>query len=279
VKLLLACLLSALPLLSHALDLPEHRPVPGGVAVIEIARDTQQAPKAWFEERRVITVQDGNRWVAVIGLPLSQDTGKAVLKLRIGDDDEKIKFEIQDKKYPEQRITVKNPRHVNPNKDDLARIAQDSKRIGSAKRHYSETAPVSLKLKPPVYGERSSAFGLRRFFNGEARNPHSGMDIAAATGTPIKAPADGVVIEAGDFFFNGNTIFLDHGQGLVTMYCHMDEIDVDKGDRVKTGDVIGQVGMTGRVTGPHLHWGVILNGNLVDPEFLLSEMPFQNKKN
>ena len=277
-RFLFSCLLYCLPLLSHALDLPEHRPVPGGVAVVEIARDTPQAPRVWFEERRVITVQDGNRWLAIVGLPLRQKTGKAVLSVLIDGNKDKVKFEVENKQYPEQRITVKNPRHVNPNKEDLARIAQDSKRIGTAKRHYSEAAPVNLRLKPPVYGERSSAFGLRRFFNGEARNPHSGMDIAAATGTPIKAPADGVVIEAGDFFFNGNTIFLDHGQGLVTMYCHLNRIDIKQGERVKTGAVIGQVGMTGRVTGPHLHWGVILNGNLVDPELLLSEMPFKPAK-
>ena len=265
-----------LPAISWAVELPEHRPVPGGVAVVEIARDIEQTPKAWFGERQVITVQDGNRWLAIVGLPLGQKTGKASLRVQVGKDSEKVRFEVTDKKYPEQRITVTNPRHVNPNQDDLARISRDSKRIGAAKRHYSDTAPVSLLLKPPVYGERSSAFGLRRFFNNQPRNPHSGMDIAAPSGTPIKAPADGVVIEAGDFFFNGNTLFLDHGQGLVTMYCHMNRIDVEKDKRVKTGEVIGQVGMTGRVTGPHLHWAVILNGNLVDPELLLTEMPFMN---
>ncbi|HXG28307.1 MAG TPA: peptidoglycan DD-metalloendopeptidase family protein [Nevskiales bacterium] len=257
------------------MQLPEHRPVPGGIAVVEIARDTTQAPQAWFEGRRVITVRDGQRWLAVVGLPLSQKPGPASLKLRIGEDDEKLKFEVLDKRYPEQRITVTNPRHVNPNKQDLERIARDSQRISAAKRHYSAAQPASLRLKPPLYGERSSAFGLRRFFNGEARNPHSGLDIAAPTGTPIRAPADGVVIEAGDFFFNGNTIFIDHGQGLITMYCHLNRISARKGQRVKTGEVIGEVGMTGRVTGPHLHWGVILNGNLVDPELLLTEIPFK----
>jgi murein DD-endopeptidase MepM/ murein hydrolase activator NlpD len=275
VKLLGICLLTCFPLLAQALELPLHNPVPGGVAVVEIASNSQTVPKAWFGERRVITVQEGDRWLAIIGLPLNQDIGTAAVRIEIAGDKDKIKFEVVDKKYPEQRITVKNPRHVNPNPDDLKRISSDSKRIGAAKRHYSDTTPTSLRLKPPVYGERSSAFGLRRFFNGEARNPHSGMDIAAATGTPIKAPADGTVIEAGDFFFNGNTVFLDHGQGLVTMYCHMDRIDIKKGATLKTGDVIGKVGMTGRVTGPHLHWGVILNGNLVDPELLLTEMPFK----
>jgi murein DD-endopeptidase MepM/ murein hydrolase activator NlpD len=257
------------------MELPEDRPVPGGVAVVEIATGIDQPPRAWFGERRVIAVQDGQRWLAIVGLPLNQKTGKASLRVRVGDDDDKVRFEVVSKAYPEQRITVTNPRHVNPNKKDLERIGRDSKRIGTAKRHYSETLPISLRLKPPLYGERSSAFGLRRFFNDQPRNPHSGMDIAAPSGAPIKAPADGVVIEAGDFFFNGNTIFLDHGQGLVTMYCHMSRIDIKKGDPVKTGDIIGRVGMTGRVTGPHLHWGVILNGNLVDPELLLTEMPFK----
>ena len=275
-RLLVAPLLLGLAAPCPAAELPQARAVPGGVAVIEIAKGGTP-PKAWFEGRRVLTVKDGARWLALVGLSLAHKPGEYELSVSQGGNDEDVEFRITDRKYPEQRITVKNPRHVNPNASDLKRISKENVRIGAAKRHYSASAPARLLFKPPVYGERSSAFGLRRFFNGEARNPHSGMDIAAAQGTPIRAPADGEVIEAGDFFFNGNTIFLDHGQGLVTMYCHMDEIEIEigKGDHVKAGDVIGSVGMTGRVTGPHLHWGVILNGNLVDPELLLSEMPFK----
>ena len=124
-------------------------------------------------------------------------------------------------------------------------------------------------MRVPVPGPRSSSFGLRRVFNGPARSPHNGMDIAAPTGTPITSPLPGRVIDTGDYFFSGRSVWLDHGSGLLSFYCHLDTLGCNLGQTLAIGEVLGTVGATGRVTGPHLHWSVMLNRAYVDPALFI----------
>jgi murein DD-endopeptidase MepM/ murein hydrolase activator NlpD len=182
-------------------------------------------------------------------------------------------FDVRPKDYPAQRLTIKNRRMVTPDPEDEERIAQEQGIIGRAKTHWREAELANIDLAKPAHGPFTSPFGLRRFFNGQARNPHSGLDIAVPRGAPVHSAAAGNVLLTGNFFFNGKTVFVDHGQGLITMYCHLDDIDVREGEPVSRGQPIGLSGMTGRATGPHLHWSVMLNGTMVDPKLFVSRGP------
>ena len=249
--------------------LPKESPVPGGVAIISI--DTKDKPEAYFYDRKVMIVGEPDNWEAIVGIPLTTKVGTHVLKVVSNGIKTKYHFDVLNKDYETQYLTIKNKRQVNPNKEDMKRINKETKLIAKAKSHWSNNENVPLQFLKPAEGPYSSPFGLRRFFNKQPRKPHSGLDIAASKGSPIIAPADGIIINTGKYFFNGNTVFIDHGQGLITMYCHMDSINIKEGTVVKAGDEIGKVGSTGRVTGPHLHWSVILNNTMVDPTLFLTQ--------
>jgi murein DD-endopeptidase MepM/ murein hydrolase activator NlpD len=254
---------------SYALELPVESTVPGGLAIISI--QAKDKPEAWFYDRKVMMIGSSNNWKAIVGIPLSAKAGTHNLQVKSNGIETNYKFEVENKDYETQYLTIKNKRKVNPNEQDMSRIIKEKKLISKAKSHWSNNENVPLKFIKPAEGPYSSPFGLRRFFNKQARRPHSGLDIAAPKGAPIVAPANGKVINTGNYFFNGNTVFLDHGQGLITMYCHMDSISIEEGTQVKTGDIIGNVGLTGRVTGAHLHWSVMLNNVTIDPLLFLSK--------
>jgi murein DD-endopeptidase MepM/ murein hydrolase activator NlpD len=253
---------------AQAGDLPRESRVPGGIALIEIPGG-DLAPAVLSETRRTAVIRRGDHWLAIVGIPLSTKPGAHKLRVTMGAETVEVPFQVTDKRYRTQHLTIKNERQVNPNPEDLKRIKEESERSDAALSKFTTGGTPVFALQPPVEGARSASYGSRRYFNNQPRNPHTGMDIAAARGTPIRSPAAGTVVEAGNFFFNGNTLFIDHGYGLVTMYCHLDEIKVKVGDRLAAGELIGTVGMTGRVTGPHLHWGVALNRAMVDPALFL----------
>jgi murein DD-endopeptidase MepM/ murein hydrolase activator NlpD len=271
---LLALVLSSLAVTAAAAtDLPSARPVPGGVALVDLGPATGAAPVVTREGRRVLVRAHEGRWLAIVGIPLEAKVGTdAIVVATPGAAKRTVTYAVEDRQYVTQRLKVA-PKHVDLSPADLARSTREREHLGRVFDTWSDAAPTSVRLQAPVPGPRSSSFGSRRVFNDQPRNPHTGMDIAAGTGTPIAAPAPGVVVDTGDYFFNGNTVIVDHGQGWLTLYCHLSRIDVKPGDRVAIGDRLGLVGATGRATGAHLHWGVMLNRAWVDPELFLARDP------
>ena len=219
--------------------------------MIDVGPAEAPRPIVEFGERRVLVTRNGERWLAAVGIPLDAPAGETSIRVNTARD---VAFEVREHAYREQRLTVKNKKYVSPDEAQLERIGRERRIIDSALDSWRDVDVDGLILAPPVDGRRSSSFGLRRFFNDQPRSPHKGMDIAAGEGTPVVAPRGGIVTATG---------------GFVTMYCHLSRIGVEEGQQLETGEPIGAVGATGRVTGPHLHFGTYLNGTAVDPALLL----------
>ncbi len=254
-----------------AIAFPKDSRVPGGIAIIPLKKDMPSYAFTFNKKPLLISQKNGLSY-AIVGLSLRLKPGEYYISGHYGGSKALVKkfFNIKDKKYKTQSITIKNKRKVNPYAKDMDRIIREKKRKTKA-ANYRTNEPAYLDFSIPVNGILTGSYGKRRVFNGQARNPHSGMDIAADNGVPISSPADGEVIESGDFFFSGNIIYINHGQGLISLYAHLSEMNVKIGDKVKKGQIIGKVGATGRVTGPHLHWSVGLNGTWIDPALFLNE--------
>ncbi|MEA1890876.1 MAG: peptidoglycan DD-metalloendopeptidase family protein [Pseudomonadota bacterium] len=247
--------------------------VPGGVTIVDLGAASEVRPQARFGSKKIMVIQQDGQWKGLVGLSLKTLPGDYIVSYKSGNKrktDSEITIKVLPKTYPEQRLKMKLKKYVSPNKEQLARIKKEKIHMGKLFKIWRDT-DVSIDLSWPVNGLVSSPFGLKRFFNDQPRNPHSGLDIAAPEGTDIVLPSDGNIIDTGNYYFNGNTVFVDHGQGMISMFNHMSKITAKTGDKLKRGDKIGEVGKTGRVTGPHLHWSLNLNQTRVDPMLFLSE--------
>lgn len=249
--------------------LPRASAVPGGVARIRLGKH-EGAPRARVGTSRVLVIREGGEWIALVGIALETKAGSTlqVEVERPGGKIERHDITVAHKAYASQHLKVR-PGQVDLSPSDLARYQRERAHLQNVRRTFSDEVPATLAMVQPTPGRRSSSFGLRRFFNGEPRSPHGGMDIAAPKGTPVVAAAAGRVIDVGDYFFSGNTLILDHGAGWLSLYAHLSAVDADFAQKVAAGVPIGKVGATGRVTGPHLHFSVYLNTVAVDPALFL----------
>ncbi|HEX6993898.1 MAG TPA: M23 family metallopeptidase [Gammaproteobacteria bacterium] len=266
--------MAVLPLIAASLAVAQ-----GQAVRLEVAHEPGvEAVHVTWGERDIPFVRRGDSWHATIGVDLETSPGQheAPITLRFDGGREAVRSEtlvVRSVDFPTTELTVE-PRYVDLSPEDQARAERESREIAAI---YATLTPEAYWSEPfivPVSGVTGGRnFGHRRVFNGQARAPHSGADLRAATGTPIHASNRGRVVLAKELFFSGNAVFIDHGLGLYSVYLHLSEFRVEPGDIVERGDVIGLAGATGRVTGPHLHWGARVLDARVDPFSLLELLP------
>lgn len=237
----------------------------GGVVAIPL---TDKVETATFGEKDQLVIGEH----VIVAISLDQEPKQYEVSVTYADGrTQTLPFVVETREFEEQHITIEDQNKVTPPPEFYERITKEAELMRKA--YASETLPNLADLLPivlPVKGITTGVFGTKRFFNGEARNPHSGVDYAADTGTPIIAPAPGTIVLTEELFYNGKTVVIDHGSGFVSVLCHMDSISVEVDDKVARGDVVGTVGSTGRSTGPHLHWTIALSGVKIDPEQFMS---------
>ncbi|GAB6905136.1 Peptidase M23 [Desulfosarcina cetonica] len=264
---LIAIVVLGLPFSARAFTLSGNL-VQGGMAIGHVAPGSRVS----YEGRPIRVSPDG---LFVIGF--SRDAkAQAMLTVQAPQGGiAKHPISIKPRQYDIQRIDGLPPKKVTPTaKADLARIRADIALVRKVRRRDDPRTDFDQPFIWPVLGRISGVYGSQRILNGNPRRPHFGVDIAVPTGTPVKAPADGVVSMAhDDMFYSGGTLIVDHGHGISTVYMHLSKILVAEGTQVRQGDVIAQVGATGRVTGPHLHWGMNWFETRLDPSLLVSPMP------
>jgi murein DD-endopeptidase MepM/ murein hydrolase activator NlpD len=258
----------ALPAVAQGLVLPRESRVPGGVALIAVGDAATARPTVTRNGANVWVAQRGKSWAAVVGIALSSEPGEHSVDVTRSGMTTTESFTVKPKRYPVQKLTL-NKAMVDPPVEVMARIERESAHLKTKRSTWRETDATTAAFDLPAKGPLSSRFGVARVLNGQPRSPHAGLDVAVGTGTSVNAPADGIVIDTGDYYFCGKGVMMDHGNGLLTLYCHLSEFAVSVGDAVRRGQRIALSGGTGRSTAPHLHWTVYLNGVAVEPELFL----------
>lgn len=248
-----------------------------GEAVLIVAHDQRRAPRGQLAGQRLRFVKARHgAYVALSAIDLEASTGPVRLRLDLEGKERRpylwsSEVVVSSKAFPMEKLEVEG-KYVRPPVEDERRAEKEARLL---KRLFAEATPKPLfsgAFSSPIPGAMSARFGERRVFNGVPKAPHTGADLRAKAGEPVRAPAGGRVVLAEDLFYSGNTVILDHGLGLYTLYAHLSRIDVKHGQTVKRGQRLGLVGATGRVTGPHLHWAARLRGARVDP-YSLTALP------
>ena len=249
-------------------EIPVHSPFPGGIINVDFTYEGITQPNISVKGKAPFLCKLGSyRWKIIYPISLEEKNSEIQIKL-----DNKVIQEITivPKIYRVSKIEIADLEMVTPPNKYLERIRNESKILKETIKTVSQMTQTSLNMELPTLGIISSEFGVKRFINGKPRNPHSGTDIAAPIGTDVRAALDGKVILIGNFYYAGNVIYIDHGQGLLTSYSHLEKIKVTNGQTILQNQIIGSVGKTGRVTGPHLHWQTILLGTNIDPTLFLN---------
>jgi len=282
VALLLAVEISAAPSLTITRNARSVQP--GELVVLTIASSSALSSievKAFDHAQRAqplpASATRPHAWIALVGIDLDARPGTYTVSVSgtgpAGAVTATHRLVVRAKRFATRRLTV-DPNFVDPPASEAARIARETALVAAAWAGNAGPDPVpDLAFAPPVPQKANSAFGTRSIFNGQPRNAHSGADFPSPAGTPIKSPAPGKVVIAEDLYFSGGTVVVDHGLGVVSLFAHMSQMLAKKGDEVTRGQELGLVGATGRVTGPHLHWTVRVNGARVDPLSLVALLP------
>lgn len=251
---------------------------PGDVLHLAVtAPAAATAVSGTWQERPVPFERDANGvWRALLGIDVSAPTGEKTLFVTATSDSGGPVTVVQTltispKVVRTRRIHV-NPKFVVPPKSALPRIERETALLDELFARPPSPRQWLPGAVRPVEGVNVSGFGVRSILNGQPRGAHAGLDLAAVTGTPVHAPTPGTVVFAREFYYSGNTVIVDHGHGLFSTMAHLSAFDVEEGEHVAQGALLGKVGATGRVTGPHLHWAVRLHGDRVDPLKLLEAL-------